>query len=285
MPLSLFLSGCGIGTEMNYDEFNSMSEKDMWLDAGTRAVPALFDEAYVIGPKDVVSLLVTDHEEFNGNLPVDLKGEIRLPLLSEPLLVDGLTLEQAKASVAQALSPFVRGSVECQVDLVSTGSRFYYVMGSGVDTVKALGAGSSSENTSSSTSVAHNPGSITKVPMGVEPVMLRDLLLENQHETDLEEITIIRPDFTDRRSPTFMTIDMSDIPRAIWNQNYRVKPNDIIVVHKNLRERVKDIMTLYITEVESANAKETEFNQMIRFLEARVYDNNTEKKAKWSNGR
>ena len=48
---------------------------------------------------------------------------------------------------------------------------------------------------------------------------------------------------------------MSDIPRAIWNQNYRVRPNDIVVVHKNLRERVKDIMTLYMTEVDTADQK------------------------------
>ena len=272
-----------MGTEMSYDEFNSFSDKDMWLDAGSRASPAVFDDAYVIGTKDVISLSVREHEEFNASLAVDLKGEVRLPLTTDPLLVEGLTLEQAQESVALALEPYVRGGVSCTVDLLSTGSRFYYMMGTGVGTL-SMGAGSMDSGTASGTKVTRHPGSITKVPMGVDPVYLRDLLLEHQHETNLEEITIIRPDFTDRRSPAFMTIDMSDIPQAIWNQDYRIRPNDIVLVHKTLRERVKDMMAIWVKEVNDADRRETDFNHMLRFLEARLGDDTT-KKNKRSGGR
>jgi hypothetical protein len=277
----LLLSSCGAGRELSFDEFNTISDQDMWLGIDERVLPPLYEDEYVIGKKDSLKITVQDHDEFDTAVKVNLKGEIRLPLVEEPLLITGLTLEQAEESICHFLSPYVRNDVNCELELIASGSRFYYLMGNGFSSFVTSSGGASGDVGNQFTV---SSASLRKVSMGVEPVYVRDILLAFLEETNLEEVTIIRPDLTDRKRPHFMTIDMSGIPRAQWNKNYRIRPNDIVVVKQTFVEELKDMIDIFTEEVNDLDRSDQDFEHMMRFLEARLGSNQA-KKDRHSGGR
>lgn len=281
LALCLALSACGLGRQQSFDEFNTLSDTDMWISADERIQPPLFDDAYIIGDKDMIRIDVRDHDEFDVNVLVDNQGEIEIPLIDEPLLLRGLTLEQAAVTVGHFLQPYVKGEVICDIELTATGSKFFYVMGDGADGVRTLGAVSTQGNNQGGNA---SGASVRKIPMGTDPVYLRDLLLEHEDETDLADITVLRPDFTDRKRPRFMTVDMSGLQRGQWNVNYRIRPNDILIVEQTFKERLLELVDGFVQDVNEVNNKDAQLETTLRLIEARL-QNGTAKKLRHSGGR
>ncbi len=62
---------------------------------GSGAVQALTDDAYILGPGDVLGLQIFDAPELSGNLDVLNDGSVSLPLIGSVRVV-GLTLSQAQ---------------------------------------------------------------------------------------------------------------------------------------------------------------------------------------------
>jgi polysaccharide biosynthesis/export protein len=76
---------------------------------GQVAVPAdsAADEAFTIGPQDVIAVSVWKEPELSGPLPVRLDGKISMPLLND-VQAAGFTPKALAADIAQRLQKFVQ---------------------------------------------------------------------------------------------------------------------------------------------------------------------------------
>jgi len=79
--------------------------------------PAAASEAYVIGPQDNLSIIVTDENDLTGKYRVDSDGTISMPYLQR-VSVAGLSLAEAQAKITQLLQKdYIRNpQVRVEVD-------------------------------------------------------------------------------------------------------------------------------------------------------------------------
>ena len=93
--------------------------------AAPTGVPVTAD--YVIGPDDVITVVVWKEEDVSGDFTVRPDGKISLPLMND-IAVAGLTPEQLRARVMEAASKFIEDPTVTIV-VKEINSRKVYVMG------------------------------------------------------------------------------------------------------------------------------------------------------------
>ncbi|MEQ1907976.1 MAG: polysaccharide biosynthesis/export family protein [Vicinamibacterales bacterium] len=89
---------------------------------------AAAQEAYRLGPRDVVSVSVFGHQELTGRFPVGDEGSITFPLLGA-VPAGGLTVTELQASLVRGLSDGFLRSPQVSVDIVQYMSQRVYAIG------------------------------------------------------------------------------------------------------------------------------------------------------------
>ena len=85
-------------------------------------------EAYRLGPRDVVSVSVFGHQELTGRFPIGDEGSITFPLLGA-VPAGGLTVTELQASLVRGLSDGFLRSPQVSVDIVQYMSQRVYAIG------------------------------------------------------------------------------------------------------------------------------------------------------------
>jgi len=246
--ISLVLCSCGYGRPVTTDEYILRDENRLWLDDENSLGQSHSDNVYIIGKNDLISINIRDHEEFNGDLIVNENGDVRLPLLDEFLHVAGLSLRQTEDVLSHYLKPYTKNEMLIHVDLINSGSRFYYLVGSKV------GMGNR----------------IVKIPLGVTPVYLRELSLGTEADIQLDEIKIVKPDFTDKNNPLFTTVDMSGVSKGYWGTDYRIRPNDMVVFQQKFYVKLQSILELFTDQMEDVRETDSLMFDSASYLEDRL---------------
>jgi polysaccharide export outer membrane protein len=95
---------------------------------GVPTQPALtLPAGYVIGPEDVVSVLVWRNQEMSGDFVVRPDGQITMPLMND-IKAAGLTPEQLRAELTKAASKFLE-EPSVTVGVKAINSRKVYITG------------------------------------------------------------------------------------------------------------------------------------------------------------
>lgn len=82
---------------------------------------------YLIGPEDILSIVVWDHEDLTRKVQVSREGDFSYPLIGK-VKADGLTVSQLEKEIAQRLSG--RYIINPQVTVtVEEYHRFFYIFG------------------------------------------------------------------------------------------------------------------------------------------------------------
>ena len=89
---------------------------------------AAAQEAYRLGPRDVVSVSVFGHQELTGRFPVGDEGSITFPLLGA-VPAGGLTVTELQASLVRGLSDGFLRAPQVSVDIVQYMSQRVYAIG------------------------------------------------------------------------------------------------------------------------------------------------------------
>ena len=69
----------------------------------TPVAPAASGDAYVVGPEDILSVMVWNRPELSGKFPVDAQGAVQLPLI-ERVSVRGLTVREVELEIRKRLA-------------------------------------------------------------------------------------------------------------------------------------------------------------------------------------
>lgn len=91
-----------------------------------RACEAADESEYVIGPEDVLSVLISERSDLSGSFMVGPEGTITLPLLGQ-VRASGLTPSQLSKELSRKLSVFRAG--EAAVSVLQYNSRKIFVIG------------------------------------------------------------------------------------------------------------------------------------------------------------
>ena len=54
---------------------------------------------YILGPRDVINITVSNHPELSGNVAINSEGEIELPLTEDIVQAAGLTIHQLEDKI------------------------------------------------------------------------------------------------------------------------------------------------------------------------------------------
>ena len=154
---------------------------------GDPSAPGVPAEAYVIGPQDNLSIIVSDESELTGKYRVDTDGTISMPYLSRVPLA-GLSLADAQDKITALLKAgFIRNpQVRIEVDQFKARSVLVTgevrtpgkvpLLGTTMSLLEALAlAGSPTQNASSDVLVMHPPKPGEKAP---EPITVNRKDLE-----------------------------------------------------------------------------------------------------------
>jgi len=97
--------------------------------AANSGAPAGVDNrTYIIGPQDVLRILVYEKGELSGPVVVQPDGTISLPLINEYIKAEGLTPDQLKTRLTEAWKANIN-SPEVTVSVVEVRSKTYRIMG------------------------------------------------------------------------------------------------------------------------------------------------------------
>jgi polysaccharide biosynthesis/export protein len=91
-------------------------------------LPPALGQAYVVGPGDVLSIVVVDENAVTGVYTVDPDGNITMPIVGD-VPVKGLTLDQATERVADALKPFIKSPSVTVALRTASPTDFIYLLG------------------------------------------------------------------------------------------------------------------------------------------------------------
>lgn len=139
---------------------------------------------YIIGPEDVIEIIVWDHDDLRRTLPVTLKGKISFPLIGE-VMASGKTTQQLEKDIARLLGDGYIVHPQISVTVREYKSRYVFVMGE-----------------------VNNPGTY---PVSKENTLLFILSQAGGATRDAgEEVVIIRPK---NRSPRGITLEEAELKR------------------------------------------------------------------------
>ncbi len=108
------------------EETPAANASDGRIEAGA-AAPSNPVRDYVIGPGDVIEIIVWKNEELSKVAPVAPDGKLHFPLIGE-VVAGGKTVAQLKAAVEEKISRFVPNP-ELSVGLQQINSMMIYVIG------------------------------------------------------------------------------------------------------------------------------------------------------------
>jgi polysaccharide export outer membrane protein len=99
-------------------------------------VPAATDQSsgivvpadYVIGAEDVLTINFWREPEMSGDVPVRPDGKISLPLVNDVDVV-GLTVEELRAKLNKAATPFLKNDPNVSIQVKQINSRKVYITG------------------------------------------------------------------------------------------------------------------------------------------------------------
>jgi polysaccharide export outer membrane protein len=83
---------------------------------------------YVIGAEDVLNITSRFHEDLSGDWVVRPDGKVALPLLKD-VVAAGLTIEEFRAKITAAITPFLKGDPVFTVQPKQINSRKVYITG------------------------------------------------------------------------------------------------------------------------------------------------------------
>jgi polysaccharide export outer membrane protein len=83
---------------------------------------------YVIGAEDVLNITSRFHEDLSGDFVVRPDGKLALPLLKD-VVAAGLTIEEFRAKITAAITPFLKGDPVFTVQPKQINSRKVYITG------------------------------------------------------------------------------------------------------------------------------------------------------------
>ena len=208
--VAALVSGCGFyGQRGQWKDVLAPTEPEPLFSDGSTEF--LQDDLYVyrLGNGDGLLLEVSGHEEFSGEIAVDQRGRTGVPNTDEVLDVAGLSLDEVEGKVAEAISPYVLGRPDVRLRLLSSTSRYYYVLG---------GVG--------------YPG---VYPMGARVVRLREALgaagFFREYQADKRRLAVITPDSV---QPTHLVTDGRAILMGKDEQNIVIKPGDVVFVQNRV---------------------------------------------------
>ncbi len=204
------LCGCGFyGRRGEWADVMEPSEPAPLLSDGTSR--SLYDRltVYSVGCGDGLSLEIAGHEEFSGDVGVDQRGRMVVPNTEDLLEVEGLSLDEVEGRVAEAVSPYVVGRPEVNIRLISSASKFYYVLGGVL-----------------------KPG---VYPMGGDVIRLREALgiagFFESEAADKRRVGIVTPD---PERPTYLIANGREIMLGVDKRNIILKPGDIVFVQNRI---------------------------------------------------
>jgi len=82
---------------------------------------------HTLGPGDVLQISVLDHPELSGQVTVQLKGEIILPLVNDIVIAQDLTLEELTDIVAQVMKRYVQ-TPQLNILALEYNSKLFYIV-------------------------------------------------------------------------------------------------------------------------------------------------------------
>jgi Polysaccharide biosynthesis/export protein/SLBB domain len=88
-----------------------------------------FGPAYHLGVGDMLKIEVDRFKEFGGEVRLDSQGIVRVPFTKQRLHLAELTIEEAEAALAEAISPYLIRQPNITVSVQKPESQFFYVMG------------------------------------------------------------------------------------------------------------------------------------------------------------
>lgn len=117
------LIGCGIAGLL----FASCAQMESSLSAPSQAQSVNAQE-YLIGPEDVVEVMVWKNADLSRTTSVRPDGKISLPLVGD-VQAAGLTVEQLRVSIAEKLQSYYKEPPQISVILQQINSYAIYVLG------------------------------------------------------------------------------------------------------------------------------------------------------------
>ncbi|MEA3223077.1 MAG: SLBB domain-containing protein [Thermodesulfobacteriota bacterium] len=139
---------------------------------------------YIIGPEDVIEIIVWDHDDLRRTLSVSLEGKISFPLIGE-VMASEKTTQQLEKDIAKLLGDGYIVHPQVSVTVREYKSRYVFVMGE-----------------------VNNPGTY---PVSKENTLLFILSQAGGATRDAgEEVVIIRPK---NRSPRGITLKEAELKR------------------------------------------------------------------------
>lgn len=155
-----------------------------------------------LGASDVVRISVLDHPELSGDVTVQLKGEIILPLVNDLIIAQSLTMEELNEKVMEAMKRYVQNP-RINTTIVEYRSKEFYV----IDEI-----------------------SCTPFPITHANLTLRDALFISDwgENRALGRVIVMKPS---KRGAIVKKIDAFDlIYRGNLENNIRIENGDVIYV-------------------------------------------------------
>ena len=85
--------------------------------------------SYLVGPQDVLKIIVFDEEDLSGSFTVDAGGTITFPLLTSRVPVDGLTVREIQVEITRQLGDGFLVNPQVSIDVEEYRSQSVYVFG------------------------------------------------------------------------------------------------------------------------------------------------------------
>ncbi len=182
----------------------------------TARISPVTADLYRIGARDRILIKVARHPEFEGEVTVDPRGRIVLPISITEISVSGLDSIQVARKIAMEIRPFVVRAPKVRVEVLEAKSKSYYVVGG-----------------------VNRPG---RYHIGQVPVTVRDALLSAglpDGGSGLEKVVLIKADPV---KPQRVPLDASGILQGKLANNVRLRDGDIIFVPTDTYSQVNRMM-------------------------------------------
>lgn len=178
------------------------------------------EDAYLLGPDDVIRINVDQHPEWSGEYTIKPNNTIFVTDLGE-VTAGGMTKEKLQGNLLSSLSKFITNP-NVTIEIVRYASEAIYVLGQ-----------------------VNRPG---KISTGGKEVTLRDAVvlaeLPSQYAQD-GTVFVISPAQTNPRKRVV------NLDRILYHgemeHNITIKPGDIVFVPKNIWGHLSDIVGVFLT--------------------------------------
>jgi polysaccharide export outer membrane protein len=180
---------------------------------------------YVLGPDDVLRLVVEQHPEWSGEFTIRPDGNIFLPSIGE-FKMDGFTKDTAAVALGSYLEKYINNP-RVTFEVVRYASQYIYVLGE-----------------------VNHPG---RYVTGGKNVTVRDGVILADLPTRfaaLSRVYVINP--VSSGKPNQQVIDLDRIlNRGEMARNYSLEPGSIVYVPKNIWGYISEFFGVFLSPVSS----------------------------------